>query len=59
MISVLIVLVIVGVILYVVNAAIPMEHWVRVLINALVAIFVLLWLLNALGIDTGVHLRVR
>ena len=57
MIQILVVLIIVGVILYVVNTVIPMVDWMKVVINAVAAIFVLLWLLQALGYGAGFHLR--
>ena len=42
-------LVIVGVVLYLVNAFIPMDAKIKTILNIVVVIAVLLWLLNALG----------
>jgi len=59
MITILVVLIIVGVILYLVNQVIPMPDWVRIVINVIAALFVILWLLQVVGVDTGIHLRLR
>lgn len=48
--SVLIVLVAVGVILWLVNAFIPMDQKIKRILNVVVVIAVILWLLNAFGI---------
>jgi hypothetical protein len=54
--SIVLVLVIVGIVLYAV-ANIPMPRWIVVVINALVAIFVILWIAHMFGVDTGLRLR--
>jgi hypothetical protein len=54
--SIVLVLCIVGLVLYAV-ASIPMPRWIVVVINALVAIFVILWIASMFGISTGLHLR--
>jgi hypothetical protein len=54
--SIVLVLVIVGIVLYAV-ANIPMPRWIVVVINALVAIFVILWIASMFGISTGLHIR--
>ena len=45
-----IVLVVVGVILWVINTYIPMQHTIKKLLNVVVVIAVILWLLNAFGL---------
>jgi len=52
MISILITLVVLGVILYLINL-IPMEGWVKQVIRVLAILFVVLWLLQALGLWSG------
>lgn len=50
MIEILLLLIIIGVILYVVNAVIPMDSKIKLILNAVVIIFVLIWLLQAFGL---------
>ena len=50
----LVVLVIIGVILYVINAVVPMDGKIKTIINAVVIVAVLLWLLSLFtGMDFG------
>jgi len=49
-ISLLVTLVIVGVILYLLNALVPMDGRIKLVINALVCLFLFLYLLDVLGI---------
>lgn len=58
-ISLLVVLIIVGVVLYLVNTLIPMDAKIKTIINAVVVIVVLLWVLQALGLMSGLNLRLR
>lgn len=53
LIAVLLVLVIVGVGLWLVNTIIPMEPWMRKVINVVAGIFVVVWLLQAFGLIGG------
>ena len=53
MIELVVILIIIGVILYLVNTVIPMEPWVKTVINAVVALGVLLWLLQVFGLITS------
>jgi len=48
--TILIVLVVVGVILYVINNFVPMDAKIKTIINWTVVIVVILWLLKALGV---------
>lgn len=48
--SLIITLVLVGVILWAVNAYIPMDSKIKQILNIAVVIFVVIWLLNAFGI---------
>lgn len=57
-ISIIVVLIIVGVIMYLINNVVPIEGWIRTVLNAVVAICLLLWLLQVFGIHTGLP-RIR
>jgi hypothetical protein len=50
LISVVIVLIVVGVLLWLVNNYIPMDHKIKSIINVVVVIAVILWLLNVFGV---------
>lgn len=50
LISVLIVLIVVGVLLWLVNTYIPMQSTIKNILNAVVVIGVVLWLLQAFGL---------
>jgi hypothetical protein len=50
LIHVIVVLVVVGVILYLINAYIPMAGSIKSILNAVVIIVVVLWLLNVFGL---------
>ena len=52
-IGLLVVLVLIGIGLYVLNAVVPMDAKIKMIINAVVVILVLLWLLEAFGLFTG------
>jgi len=53
LITLIIVLVIVGVILWLVNAYIPMDRKIKTILNIVVVILVILWLLRAFGLLSG------
>jgi hypothetical protein len=55
LISLLVVLIIVGVVLWLVNSFIPMDPTIRRIITVVVIIFVIIWLLSALGFLAGIH----
>lgn len=48
--TVLLVLVVVGVILWLVNTYIPMDRKIKSILNAVVVILVILWLLKTFGL---------
>ena len=48
--SVLLVLIVVGVILYLINAVVPIDPKIKAIINWVVVIFVIIWLLKAFGL---------
>ncbi len=48
--TILIVLVVVGVLLWLVNSYIPMDSKIKTILNVVVVIAVILWLLKAFGI---------
>lgn len=50
LITVLIVLVVVGVILWLINSYIPMDGKIKSILNVVVVIAVILWLLKAFGL---------
>jgi hypothetical protein len=50
LINVVIVLVVIGVLLWLVNQYIPMDHKIKSILNAVVVIGVVLWLLGAFGL---------
>jgi hypothetical protein len=55
LVSIVVVLVVVGVILWLINAYIPMQSTIKSILNAVVIIVVVLWLLQAFGVlgDVG------
>ncbi len=53
MISILVVLVIAGVLLYLLNALIPMDPKFKMVINVLAALFLFLYCLQVLGVWSG------
>jgi hypothetical protein len=58
LITILIVLVVVGVVLWLVNSYIPMDHKIRRIINIVVVIVVVIWLLKVFGLFsylTNIH----
>lgn len=50
MLQVFIVLIVVGVLLWLVNQYIPMDHKIKSILNVVVVIAVVLWLLNIFGV---------
>jgi hypothetical protein len=50
LITVVIVLIVVGVLLWAANTYIPMDHKIKTIMNIVVVIAVVLWLLNAFGV---------
>jgi len=46
LITIVIVLIVVGVVLWLINTYIPMEHTIKTILNVVVVIVVILWLLN-------------
>jgi len=54
LIHVIIVLIIVGILLWLVNNYIPMDGKIKSILNAVVVIVVILWLLQAFGLLSGI-----
>lgn len=48
--SLVILLIVIGVALYLVNSAIPMDPKIKAILNVVVVVVVLLWVLDAFGI---------
>lgn len=58
LITLVITLVIVGVILWAVNAYIPMDSKIKQILNIAVVIFVIVWLLNVFGVFGAAGMRI-
>ena len=57
--TVLLVLVVAGVILWLVNTYIPMQRTIKSILNAVVVIIVVIWLLSVFGVLGNIqHLRI-
>jgi len=54
LIHIIIVLIVVGILLWLVNNYIPMDGKIKSILNAVVVIAVILWLLQAFGLLSGV-----
>ena len=50
LVNLIITLVIVGVLLWLINSFIPMQHTMKKILNAVVIIVVIIWLLSAFGV---------
>lgn len=59
LISLLVLLVIVGAILYLVNSIIPMPEAFKTIINVIAVVAVFLWVLQAFGLWSGPVLHLR
>lgn len=58
LINLIITLVVVGVLLWLINSYIPMQHTMKKILNVVVIIVVILWLLSAFGVInsmSGMH----
>jgi hydrogenase-4 membrane subunit HyfE len=55
LISLIVALVIVGVVMYLINAYVPMDVTIKKLLNAVVIIFLILWLLQGLGLIASLN----
>ncbi len=55
LIGLILVLAVVGVFLWLINSYIPMQATIKKILNAVVIIVVVLWLLNAFGILSGLE----
>ncbi len=50
--SILIVIIVVGVLLWIINTFIPMDHNIKSIFNVVVVIVLIIWLLKVFGIFT-------
>jgi hypothetical protein len=60
--TIIVVLVIVGVLLWLINTYIPMSAGIKKILNVVVIIAIVLWLLNAFGVFAllgGTNLRIK
>jgi len=48
--TIIIVLIVVGVLLWLVNSYIPMQRTIKNILNAVIVIIVVIWLLNVFGV---------
>ena len=55
----ILVLILVGVALWAVNAIVPMDPKIKAILNALVVIVVVVWLFEALGLIDVARVRIR
>lgn len=55
LITLVLVLVVVGVVLWLINRFIPMQSTIKKILNVVVIIVVILWLLSAFGIINGIN----
>lgn len=55
LITVIIVLVVVGVILYLINKYVPMDAKVKTILNWAIVIILIIWLLRAVGLFSNIH----
>lgn len=58
LISLVIILIVVGFLLWLLNAKIPMDATIKQIINVVVIIAVVIWLLNSFGVLDNANLRV-
>jgi thiol:disulfide interchange protein len=56
LVTVVLVLIIVGVVLWLINRFIPMAYPIKTILNVVVVIAVIIWLLKVFGLFSGVHL---
>jgi len=57
--TVIIVLIVVGVLLWLVNTYIPMQRTIKSILNAVIVIILVLWLLNIFGVLGSLqHIRI-
>lgn len=57
LITIVVVLVIVGVVLWLINTYIPMAAPIKTILNVVVVVGVLIWLLSAFGLLGGLNLK--
>ena len=55
LISFIVTLVVVGVLLWLVNSYIPMDHKIRMILNVVVVVAVVVWLLNVFGLMDSIR----
>jgi len=55
LISLIVVLVVVGIILWLVNHYLPIDPKIKMIINILVVLFIVIWLLGAIGVLGSFH----
>ena len=58
LVTIIVVLVVIGLVLYLINTYIPMARPVKTVLNVIVVLMLCLWLLNAFGI-VNVPIRIK
>jgi hypothetical protein len=59
-ISIVLILLVLGFVIWLVQTApIPIHPWIKSVIMGVIFIAVLIWILNSLGLNTGVNLRLK
>jgi hypothetical protein len=59
LVTIVLVLIVVGVLLWLVNAYIPMAAPIKTILNIVVILAVIVWLLSAFGILSGLNFHVK
>lgn len=59
LITIVLVLIVVGVLLWLINAYIPMARPIKTILNIVVIIAVILWLLSAFGVISGFNVPLK
>jgi hypothetical protein len=59
LITIILVLLIVGVLLWLINNYIPMAGPIKAIINVIVIVCVIWWLLSAFGLVSGINFRLK
>lgn len=55
LVSLIVLLTVIGIVMYLINTYVPMESRIKSLLNIVVIIVIILWLLSALGLLTGLN----
>jgi len=59
LITLALVIIVVGVLLWLVNTYVPMAGSIKTILNVLVIIFLVIWILSTLGLISGLNLKLK